>query len=107
MKKTGEYQIENNNRYTAYYDHSNRCHREDGPAIVYHEAVAVWGVKAGDKDWYQRGKRHRLDGPAKERVDGEHGWYIEDQAYTREDWESDPRTIGWVEGYCKPVELEL
>ena len=44
-------------------------HRVNGPAIVDHE----------DKDYFQNGKRHRLDGPAIELWDGRKFWYYQDQ----------------------------
>jgi len=30
----------------------------------------------GDKDWYVNGERHRLDGPAREYADGAKYWYV-------------------------------
>ncbi len=29
----------------------------------------------GDKFWYQNGKRHRIDGPAVERINGDKFWF--------------------------------
>jgi len=42
-------------------------HREDGPAIEYHN---------GDKNWYLNGEKHREDGPAMEWSNGDKKWFI-------------------------------
>ena len=44
-----------------YTNSSGQLHREDGPAIEYHN---------GNKHWYINGVRHRTDGPACEDSDG-------------------------------------
>jgi hypothetical protein len=49
---------------------NEKCHREDGPAII--EAD-------GSKRWYLNGMRHREDGPAVEYVDGQKVWYLNDE----------------------------
>jgi hypothetical protein len=40
-----------------YWNNSGFLHREDGPAIEYHD---------GTKEWWVNGKLHREDGPAVE-----------------------------------------
>lgn len=41
-------------------------HREDGPAIIWHD---------GDKSWIINGEYHREDGPALEWKSGHQWWY--------------------------------
>ena len=40
----------------------------------------------GDKEWYQNGLLHRLDGPAVEWSDGYKAWYIEGTRYTEQEF---------------------
>jgi hypothetical protein len=39
-----------------WYDKHNRCHRLNGPAVIYADV---------DMDWCRHGKLHRDDGPAR------------------------------------------
>ena len=55
-----------------YTNSSGQLHREDGPAIEYHN---------GNKHWYINGLRHRTDGPACEDSDGSKVWYINGQLH--------------------------
>lgn len=41
-------------------------HRDDGPAVIYHN---------GYNQWYKDGELHRDDGPAVTCADGTEGWY--------------------------------
>jgi len=41
---------------------------------------------SGTKCWYQKGKYHRLDGPAIEYASGTKSWYIEGVEYTEEEF---------------------
>ena len=54
---------------TYYYKdvHCTIIHREDGPAMEYHD---------GSKFWYLNGKRHREDGPAIEYWNGDKSWWL-------------------------------
>jgi len=36
--------------------------------------------------WYQNGLRHREDGPAIERANGDHRWYLNDKSYSFEEY---------------------
>ena len=49
-----------------------RLHREDGPAVTYHD---------GSKHWYKHGDKHRFDGPAVINVDGGTNWYVRDKLH--------------------------
>lgn len=49
-----------------WYDEDGNPHREDGPAVEYHD---------GDQFWYIHGKLHREDGPACEYNGGQKYWY--------------------------------
>lgn len=49
-----------------YWTLNGDYHREDGPAVVWHN---------GYKGWYLNGKFHREDGPAIEYTDGRKSWY--------------------------------
>jgi len=46
--------------------------------------VSVW--PNGTKFWHQKGKFHRLDGPAIEYANGDKSYYIEDVKYTEEEF---------------------
>jgi hypothetical protein len=51
-------------------EHRNKddlIHREDGPAITYHD---------GSKCWVINGEYHRDDGPAIEWANGDKWWYF-------------------------------
>lgn len=50
-----------------YWQVNGRHHREDGPAVIYHD---------GTKFWYHHGIRHREDGPAIEFSDGGKQWIL-------------------------------
>jgi hypothetical protein len=48
---------------------------------------------SGNKYWYVKGKRHRLDGPAIEYSDGSKYWYVEGKKLTFEQfWEKQKNT---------------
>jgi len=40
----------------------------------------------GDREWYQNGMRHRLDGPAIDDADGYKEWYIDGEELTEEEF---------------------
>ena len=42
--------------------------------------------KDNDKAWYQNGKRHREDGPAREYADGNKFWWLNDVKYSEQEW---------------------
>jgi len=73
-----------------YYYVNNVLHREDGPAVEWHD---------GYKAWYVNGKRHREDGPAVERPNGNKDWYLNNKFYgynnefTNELWQKFIKTI--------------
>jgi hypothetical protein len=57
---------------TQYSDHikytlNGECHREDGPALEFHNR---------SKYWFINGKYHREDGPAIEYANGSKYWFI-------------------------------
>jgi len=56
---------------------NGKLHREDEPAIVYHD---------GTKFWYINGENHREDGPAIIYPDGSISWYLNGIRYTFENW---------------------
>ena len=39
--------------------------------------IDIWG----DEAWYKDGELHRLDGPAREWIDGRKEWWIRDKLY--------------------------
>ena len=47
-----------------------------------------YNVKAGEfkTEWYQNGKKHRLDGPAIEIINRKKEWWIEGKKYTKEEF---------------------
>jgi hypothetical protein len=47
----------------------------------------------GDKNWYQDGKQHRLDGPAWEEYEGSKAWYHDDKLHRL-----DGPAIEWADG---------
>jgi hypothetical protein len=49
------------------YDENGQLHNDNGPAIEY------WD---GGGEWFRHGIRHRLDGPAILKMNGEISWYI-------------------------------
>ena len=49
---------------------NGRLHREDGPAIEYHDGGC-------GSEWFLNGKRHREDGPAIIWPSGQY-WYLDD-----------------------------
>lgn len=75
-----------------------KYHREDGPAIIWHNGYKAWYIKGkrhradgpavewknGTKEWYLYGILHRNDGPAKEWPDGTKEWYLNGKLH-RED----------------------
>ena len=64
---------------TKFSDPNGKYHREDGPAVEWHD---------GTKLWYKHGKLHREDGPTIEWYDGYKAYYLEDIRYTeKEYWE--------------------
>ena len=63
--KTYEVRVFDNSDEHWYLN--NKCHREDGPAILCHD---------GYKAWYLNGKLHRKDGPAIIYTSGTKFWYL-------------------------------
>ena len=62
----------------------------------------------GSKEWYQRGKLHRLDGPACEWPDGTKKWFIEDKQYSEQafnqkvkELNNEPATVSWLKSKVK------
>ena len=52
-----------------YYKKGTRTlHREDGPAVEYHNS---------DKEWWVNNKLHKTDGPAIEYLNGYKEWWID------------------------------
>lgn len=64
-------------KYNLWRNSDNEIHRDDAPAIEYHN---------GRKKWYQRGALHREDGPAIECANGSFKYYLFDKYYSKEDW---------------------
>ena len=52
-----------------WFDHWNRLHRRDGPAVI---------LADGTEHWMIHGKHHRTDGPAIIYPDGRTRWFIND-----------------------------
>jgi len=80
------------NEYGSKRYYSDRdmtiLHREDGPAIEWHN---------GDRYWYINGKLHREDGPACEYADGDKYWLINGEKLTEEEFNA----------RMNPIELTL
>lgn len=53
-----------------WFDHWNRLHRVDGPAVI---------LADGTEHWIQHGKHHRIDGPSIIYLDGRTRWFINDE----------------------------
>jgi hypothetical protein len=51
-----------------------------------YETYEVRIYSDGSKEWYQNGKRHRLDGPAVESSDGSKEWWINGIKYSEKDF---------------------
>ena len=67
-----------------YYNHANQLHREDGPAVIYHN---------GTRKWLLNGMPHRTDGPAVE--SGSYcEWHIWGTRYTEEKYRQRLKTLG-------------
>ena len=79
-----------------------KFHREDGPAIEYHDGDKEWYFNGflhredgpaidwdGKKFWYRNGLYHREDGPAVEWDDLKE-WHLYGAKFTKEDFNSKP-----------------
>jgi len=91
----------------------NKCHREDGPAVIWANGTQYWYrnnklhrelgpaiiVPCGAQEWYQNGLRHREDGPAIVYADGTQCWYYNDERH-REDGPAIVRPGGFQDWYC-------
>jgi hypothetical protein len=113
---------------SSKYDSSKEVHRTDGPAVEYADGTKAWYIDGkqhridgpaaeysdGRKCWFTCGRLHRVDGPAVEYTDGDKSWYIDDERYTKKDFNKlikevkqlplalrliDPRE--WVRNYGK------
>ena len=113
---------------SSKYDSSKEVHRTDGPAVEYADGTKAWYIDGkqhridgpaaeysdGRKCWFTCGRLHRVDGPAVEYTDGDKSWYIDDERYTKEEFNEimkgvkelpkvlrliDPRE--WVRNYGK------
>jgi len=60
-----------------YWMQNNEYHRLDGPAIEHSN---------GAKEWFQYGKSHRLDGAAVEYPNGFKIWSIENERYSKDEF---------------------
>ena len=67
--------LETASSLATVYTLNGRCHRADGPAIVY---------KSGREEWWLDGKLHRADGPAILYSTGREEWYINGKNITIE-----------------------
>ena len=82
---------------------NDKCelHREDGPAIEYHDGTKSYWINGkghrengpafekpnGDKLYYINGNLHREDGPAIDCIDGKKFYYLNGKQYSFEDWD--------------------
>ena len=85
---------------TVYYL-NGKCHREDGPAIEFADGDKFWYKDSkyhrddgpaiesanGSKEWYKYGKLHRDDGPAVEDANGDKEWWLNDELYSKEEYD--------------------
>jgi len=76
------------------YGCDDMYHREDGPAIMWHDGHNDWYIDGklhregaparewpdGHREWWVNGKRHREDGPAVEYANGFKHWYRNDKS---------------------------
>lgn len=78
-----------------YFDKDLKLHRDGGPA---------WVHRQGDEEWYQHGKLHRLDGPARTVVGPAANW-IRDymQADPERGHYTQSQQEWWVDGKCQRV----
>jgi hypothetical protein len=61
-----------------YHNEKGECHREDGPAIIFHN---------GNKYWCINANLHREDGSAVEWNNGDKSWYLNDEKFiSKETW---------------------
>ena len=73
----GKYTIYEN-VYVKYYRVNNKLHRDDDlPAVEYPD---------GTKEWYQYGKRHRINGPSVKSFTGYINYYINGKFYSEKDY---------------------
>jgi len=52
---------------TKRHYRNGKCHREDGPAVIYPDSYQIW---------YRNGLTHREDGPAVIFPDGFRAWWL-------------------------------
>ena len=71
------YTVKVNDNGDKYWYLNGERHREDGPAIEYHD---------GTKYWYLNGGLHREDGPAVIYPDGVKKWYLNDRQLTESEF---------------------
>ena len=101
---------------TKFSDPNGKYHREDGPAVEWHDGTKLWykhgklhreggpaiECKNGSKLWFKHGKCHMEDGPAVKCLNGNKYYYLEDNQYTeREYWEKVKEL-----GKCKLFKLD-
>ena len=67
-----------------YYHHSGQRHREDGPAVEWHD---------GSKFWFQNNSCHRVDGPAVTWTSGNMEWWIHGVQYTQQEYYLQIKTL--------------
>lgn len=76
-----EYNVRVYKDYTEWYNKEGYLHREgDLPA-------KEW--KDGAKSWWKKGLRHREDGHAIEYADGNKEYWLNNQYYSKEEWEAE------------------
>ena len=69
---------------TIYRNGSGQMHRIHGPAFISAD---------GHKYWYQKGLRHRTDGPAVEWPGGIRVWFINNEKFTEEEFNGRLKSI--------------
>ncbi len=74
-----EYTVKVYEDRTEWY-HNNLLHCEDGPAI---EWKAPSTHHHGRREYWQNGKRHRVDGPALITEDGDEFWFLNGDAHRK------------------------
>ena len=80
--------------YTKMWRLNGERHREDGPAIEWHD---------GTKEWYLNGEQHRKNGPAHETADGGYkSWYLNGKLHKEDGparvWSDELKEEWWLNG---------
>jgi hypothetical protein len=74
---------------------------EDGSQVnnLPYNYTGSWKVASGNKFWYHHGKRHRIDGPAIEWVNGIKEWYQDGKLHRLDGpaYEGDSDSNGWYQ----------